>query len=446
MVKFGTDGIRGVANTELTAKIAFEVGQAGALVLCKGVERPQMLIASDTRHSCDMLVMALSAGVCSVGVDVVDLGILPSPGIAALVKKYGAAAGIMVSASHNPYYDNGIKFFTAEGFKPADAVEREIEATIGNVWEEELPKGTAIGSTFSSAKAQDDYVEFLKECVFNSSFEGMTIALDCANGAAFEVAPDVFEQLGATVHIMGDSPDGANINDKCGSTYISTLVEFMKDKGCDCGFAFDGDGDRLFAVDELGNVLDGDMVMAVLAQRMAERDKLAKNTVVATVMSNLGFINAMRDSGIEVEQTAVGDRYVLERMKEGGFTLGGEQSGHIILYNHQTTGDGLLAALAVALIMKTSGKTLSELNIVKPMPQVLVNVKVSNDSKEKIMEQANVAAAIADLETKYSGSKGRVLIRPSGTEPLLRIMIEGVDMGEIKADATSLANMMEGKK
>jgi len=442
--KFGTDGIRGLANKELTAKTVFEAAQAGALVLSKGVEKPIVLIASDTRLSCDMFVMAAAAGICSVGATAVDLGVLPTPAVSVLIKKYGAHAGVMISASHNPFYDNGIKFIGSDGYKLSDAVEREIEDLMENIDNSvEFPSGADVGVTQALPNAKADYIAFLKECAGEVTLEGLTIALDCANGAASGVAPELFESLGATIHTIGNTPNGININEKCGSTYMDTLVEFMRDKGCDMGFAFDGDADRSFAVDEAGNVVDGDMMMAILAMRMKEKGKLAKNTVVATVMSNLGFINAMTESGIEVVQTAVGDRYVLQRMKEDGFTLGGEQSGHIILANHQTTGDGLLAALAVAVIVKTSGKRLSELNIMKKMPQVLINARVANDMKDEVITRYEVVEAIKALHAKYDGGKGRVLIRPSGTEPLLRVMIEGADLDEITADAKKLAKMLE---
>ncbi|MDR2167553.1 MAG: phosphoglucosamine mutase, partial [Clostridiales bacterium] len=338
---FGTDGIRGLANVELTAKIAFEAGQAGALVLARDCENPVILIAQDTRLSCDMLVAALAAGICSVGVNVLKLGVLPTPGVAALVRKYGASAGVMVSASHNSFEDNGIKFFNREGFKLPDLVESEIEAQIAQLGEVKFPEGIGVGTISADAPAASDYAEFLADCVFNTDLSGLTIALDCANGAAFRVAPAAFEKLGAKVHIIGASPNGRNINENCGSTHMDALVDFVRQNPVDAGFAFDGDGDRCFAVDSEGNVVDGDQIMTILALQMKQRGKLAENTVITTVMANLGFMKAMEAMGIKAEQTAVGDRYVLQRMKEGGFTLGGEQSGHIILLNHQSTGDGV---------------------------------------------------------------------------------------------------------
>jgi len=440
--KFGTDGIRGLANRGLTAKMVFEAAQAGTAVLTRGIERPFVLIGSDTRLSSDMFVMAAAAGICSMGADAIDLGVLPTPAVAILAQKYGASAGVMISASHNPYQDNGIKFIAGDGYKLPDHIEREIEEAMENIGSFELPIGADIGITQSSLTAKKDYINFLKNCLDDANLEGLTIALDCANGAAFEVAPDVFAQLGATLHVMGNSPNGVNINEKCGSTHIDALVNFMKEKGCDMGFSFDGDADRVFAVDERGNVLDGDAMMAILALHMKEQGTLAQNTVIATVMSNLGFINAMEKNGIKVQQTTVGDRYVLERMKAGGFTLGGEQSGHIILGNHQTTGDGLLAALTIAAIAKTSGKPLSGLNVVEKMPQILINAHVDNDMKEKALTQPLVVDAINALHAKYDGGKGRVLIRPSGTEALLRVMIEGENLEEITKDAEDLAKLL----
>jgi len=443
-MKFGTDGIRGLANKELTAKLAFEVGQAGALVLAKKTTaRPRILVAQDTRLSSDMLVAALTAGLCSVGADVINLGVLPTPAIAALVNRYNAHAGVMMSASHNPFYDNGIKFFDGNGYKLPDHIEDEIEAQILKLDDLDLPSGADVGRMLPAPDALPCYVDFLKKCVNSTDLSGLTIALDCANGATYQAAPLVFEGLGAKVLLIGNNPDGININDKCGSTYMNTIAEFVRQNKVDAGFAFDGDGDRCLAVDENGNVLDGDMIMSIIAMHMKSKGKLAHNTVVATVMSNLGLFAAAKEHGLTVEQTKVGDRYVMERMKEGGFTLGGEQSGHIILLNHQTTGDGILASLALATIVATTGKALSILNtVMTKMPQTLKNAKIPNDKKDMVLSNPQVAAEIGNAHTKFEG-RGRVLIRPSGTEPLIRVMIEGSNLAEIEAEATRLADLLE---
>jgi phosphoglucosamine mutase len=438
-----------VANTGLTAEMAFKVGQAGALVLMQGFKaqdsKAKFLIAQDTRLSSDMLTAALTAGICSVGADVVNLGVLPTPGLAALIRIYSAAGGVMVSASHNSFEDNGIKFFTADGFKLSEDLEAEIEAKYYNPGEFKFPSGEAVGRVFQFETSVDDYAEFLMECVSDVSLKSLKIALDCANGAAYAVAPDVFLRLGASALFVEEAdPDGININRDCGQTNIHNLVKYVKQYGADVGFAFDGDGDRCFAVDELGNVVDGDQIMSILALQMKERGKLAKDTVVATVMSNMGFLRAMEDNGIQVDKVTVGDKYVLQRMLERGFTLGGEQSGHIILLNHQTTGDGVLAALALASIMASKGKKLSELNtVMKKMPQITVNAFVANDVKDAVMDDSGICTEIAVIEDKYEERGGRVLVRKSGTEALIRVMIEGDDEAEITADAKKLAQKIE---
>ncbi|MCL2621301.1 MAG: phosphoglucosamine mutase [Defluviitaleaceae bacterium] len=442
-MKFGTDGIRGLANKELTAKLAFEVGQAGALVLAKTCERPRILMAQDTRLSSHMLVAALTAGFCSVGADVINLGVLPTPAIAALLEKHNASAGVMVSASHNPFFDNGIKFFDGSGYKLPDEIENEIMDQMQNLDDVDLPSGSDVGRLLSTQDALPYYVDFLKKCVGNANFSGLVLALDCANGATYEVAPKIFGELGAKLHIMGDTPDGININDECGSTHMETLADFVGKNEVNAGFAFDGDGDRCLAVDEFGNALDGDMIMSIIATHMISKGQLKHNTLVATVMSNLGLIKASKEHGFNVEQTSVGDRYVVERMREGGFVLGGEQSGHIIQLNHQTTGDGILAALILSAIMSETGKTLSELNtVMKKMPQTLKNAKIPNNLKYKVLNDPSIKSEIDASHAKFEG-RGRVLIRPSGTEPLVRVMIEGEDKEEIEAEATRLAELLE---
>lgn len=442
-MKFGTDGIRGLANKELTAKLAFEVGQAGALVLAKNGSYPRILLAQDTRLSSHMLVAALTAGFCSIGADVVDLGVLPTSAIAPLLEKYSASAGVMVSASHNPFFDNGIKFFDGKGYKLPDEVEHEIMKQMQKLDNIDLPIGEDVGRVLHAHDALSHYVGFLSECMGDIDFSDFTFALDCANGATFEIAPKIFEKFGAKLHIIGDEPDGININHQCGSTHMEALVDFAHKNKVNAGFAFDGDGDRCLAVDELGNVLDGDMIMSIIAVYMMGKGQLKHNTLVATVMSNLGLIKASKERGFKVEQTSVGDRYVMERMREGDFVLGGEQSGHIIQLNHQTTGDGILAALTLASIMSETGKKLSELNtVMKKMPQTLKNAKIPNALKDKVLDDPDVEREIEASHVKFEG-RGRVLIRPSGTEPLVRVMIEGDNKEEIEAEATRLAELLE---
>jgi len=444
---FGTDGIRGKAGTFLTAQMAFNLGAAGAKVLVKfgGAKKPSVLIGMDTRQSSDMLAAALAAGICSIGADVYLAGVVPTPAVAYLVRKYGLSAGVMVSASHNAFGDNGIKFYDGQGHKLTDDIENQIEAAL-SAKEQELPQATGadIGRILSGIMATADYVDFLQGAV-QANLQGKRIVLDCANGATLMAAPAIFELLGADVTVIANEPDGTNINENCGSTHVNLLADFIRDGEYDMGFAFDGDGDRCFAVDENGEIIDGDMIMAIIGKHWASNGKLPKNTIVATVMSNLGFFHDIEAAGLTAEQTKVGDRYVLERMIEGGYSLGGEQSGHIICLNHHTTGDGILTALLLASITQETGKTLGQLNTMKKMPQVLINAKIGNATKEDIEADAEIQAETAVLHKKYEG-RGRVLIRPSGTEPLIRVMIEGADMAEITADAKKLAQMMEDFK
>ena len=436
---FGTDGVRGKAGAFLTAKLAFDLGASGARILAKSDKKPKVLIGMDTRVSSDMLAAALAAGICSVGADVYMAGVIPTPAVAYLVRKYGLSAGVMVSASHNAFGDNGIKFYNNRGYKLSDEIENEIEATVGQ--ETVQAEGADIGRVYSGNLATADYVEFLK-LTANTNLAGKKIALDCANGATFMAAPAIFETLGASVTALANEPDGININAGCGSTHVDLLAEHVKAGDYDMGFAFDGDGDRCFAIDEHGNVIDGDMIMAIIGKHWLAKGKLSKNTIVATVMSNLGFFMDAKKAGLSVEQTQVGDRYVLERMMSEGYSLGGEQSGHIICLDYHTTGDGILTSLLLAAIAQETGKTLGQLNTMQKMPQVLENAKLGNTTKEAIQADAAIQAEIAALHTKYEG-RGRVLIRPSGTEPLIRVMIEGEDMAEITDDAKRLAQMME---
>ena len=444
---FGTDGVRGEANTELTAALAFKLGLAGAKVLATkstGGGKPCVLLGADTRISSDMLVAALTAGICSAGVNVYNAGIIPAPTVAYLVRKHGMSAGVVVSASHNPFGDNGIKFYSGKGYKLTDETEDEIEALVSKIDDIDLPTGPDIGRVLTDIDGVDDYVDFLKDCVPGVSLKGLKIALDCANGATYEVAPRVFKELGADISIIANNPDGININAGCGSTHIEKLVSHVRDGNFDLAFAFDGDGDRCFAVDETGEVVDGDMLMTIIGAYWKSKGVLAKDTIVVTVMSNLGFFKALEAQNIKAEQTKVGDRYVLEKMVEGGFVLGGEQSGHIICLNHHTTGDGVLAAILTAAIVVAEGKKLSALNTMVLMPQALVNAKVKNDAKARVLADETVVAEIAALEQRFAGN-GRVLIRPSGTEPVVRVMIEGENIDEITAEAKRIAALLESR-
>ncbi|KAF0993575.1 phosphoglucosamine mutase [Geobacillus sp. TFV-3] len=420
---FGTDGVRGVANRELTPELAFQIGRCGGYVLTKSAERPKVLIGRDTRISGHMLEGALVAGLLSIGAEVMRLGVISTPGVAYLTKALGAQAGIMISASHNPVQDNGIKFFGPDGFKLSDEQEAEIEALIDSA-EDMLPRpiGAGLGQVNDYFEGGQKYLQYLKQTIDEEDFSGMKIALDCAHGATSSLATYLFADLDADVVTMGASPNGLNINEGVGSTHPEALAAFVKEKGADVGLAFDGDGDRLIAVDENGNIVDGDQIMYICAKYLKETGRLKQQTVVSTVMSNLGFYKALEAQGIKSVQTAVGDRYVVEEMKKNGYNLGGEQSGHIIFLDYNTTGDGMLTALQLVNIMKIKGKPLSELaGEMKKYPQLLVNVRVKE--KEKVMENEQVKSVIAEVEAEMNGN-GRVLVRPSGTEPLVRIMAE----------------------
>lgn len=441
---FGTDGVRGIANSELTAELAFKLGRAGARVLtanCSGA--PKILVGKDTRISGDMLEAGLTAGFCSVGAHVYSVGVLPTPAVAYLVRKYNMDAGVVISASHNPMEYNGIKFFSSSGYKLSDELENEIEKYVLDGKDiGALPTGGGVGRVEYLESGTKDYVNFIRESV-EGDFSGLKIAVDCANGASYKCAEMLFGMLGADTVFIHNTPDGCNINDRCGSTHIESLSEFTLKNGCDLGLAFDGDADRLLAVDEKGNLVDGDKIMTICALELKKRGKLRNNTVVATVMSNLGFFNALKENGIEFEQTAVGDRYVLEKMLEKGYCIGGEQSGHIIFLDYNTTGDGLMTAVRLVRALKDSGRNMSSLaEIVKILPQVLVNAKIKNENKTAYMNDAEIAGAISEIENKFAG-KGRVLIRPSGTEPLVRVMIEGEDTDELNREATALARLIE---
>ena len=442
---FGTDGVRGIANTELTAELAYNLGRAGAYVLTQAAHKPKILVAKDTRISGDMLESALVAGILSVGAEAVVIGVIPTPAVAYLTKKYGADAGVMISASHNPVEYNGIKFFNANGYKLSDELEDKIQEVIESGFEGvPSPVGADLGRETIDEKAEEHYVEFSKNVV-NTSLEGLKIALDCANGAAYSVAEKAFKELGAEVCVINNTPDGTNINENCGSTHPEELMKFVKENNCNLGFAFDGDADRCLAVDENGKLVDGDFLLTITAKYLKEKGQLKDDTLVVTVMSNLGLMLACKKEGINVVTTKVGDRYVLENMVENGYSIGGEQSGHIILLSHNTTGDGLATALQISTIVKESNKSLSELaKVMKVLPQVLVNAKVPNSMKNIHEIDEEIKSEIKKIEEALEGA-GRVLIRPSGTEPLVRVMLEGENQEEIDKMANNLAALIESK-
>jgi phosphoglucosamine mutase (EC 5.4.2.10) len=426
---FGTDGVRGIANQELTPDLAFRLGQAGAYVLSKEHPHPRIVIGKDTRISGDMLEAALIAGICSVGADVLQVGVLPTPGIALLTRQLAANAGVVISASHNPFGDNGIKFFSASGYKLPDSVEEEIENIVLNndkPWK--VVVGKEVGRVIKVSDAERRYIDFLKNTCGN--LNGLKVVLDCANGAAFSVGPLVLEELGIEVIPLFNNPDGLNINADCGSTHPQILQQAVLAHGADLGLACDGDADRLIAVDEKGQLVDGDFIMVICALNMQAKGELACNAVVVTVMSNLGLHLALQGSGIKIYETQVGDRYVMEELLNTGAKLGGEQSGHIILLEHNTTGDGLLTALQLLTVVKDQNQPLSVLAAqMKRLPQVLINTKVLD--KDKIMVDSEVLDKVAEVK-KVLGDSGRILVRPSGTEPLLRVMVEGPDEAQLR--------------
>lgn len=442
---FGTDGVRGVANTELTAQIAYNLGRAGAYVLTEGTHKPRILVAKDTRVSGDMLEAALVAGILSVGAEAVLLGVVPTPAVAYLTREYKADAGVMISASHNPVQDNGIKFFDNRGYKLSDDLEDAIQATIESNFEGvPSPIGRELGRSSREVGALNEYIDYAVSTI-DSDFKGLRVALDCANGACYKAAVKAFRALGADVYVINDNPDGNNINENCGSTHTEELMDYVVRKNCHIGFAFDGDADRCLAVDEKGNLINGDFLLMIVADYLKSKGLLKNDTLVATVMSNLGLDIACKEKKINLAKTKVGDRYVLEEMLKEGHILGGEQSGHIIFLEHNTTGDGLVTALQVASIVKKSGKTFSELaGIMKELPQVLINARVTNDKKNIYLEDQEIIDAIKVVEAKLNGV-GRVLIRPSGTEPLVRVMLEGENQQEINEMAQGLVDLILSK-
>lgn len=441
---FGTDGVRGVANESLTPELALQIGRAAAMVLLRESKssKPTILIGKDTRASVDMLEAALTAGFTSVGCNVLSVGVVPTPAVAYLVCKYECEAGVMISASHNPCEYNGIKIFQKTGYKLDDAIEEEIEAIVlDNAEEIPVLTGGAVGNRLYCKTAVRDYVEHIVSTT-DVRFDGLSIALDCANGSASVCAKEIFTSLGAKCLMLSDTPDGVNINDNCGSTHPEELMKFVKDAGLDLGLAFDGDADRMLAVDENGELVDGDKVIAICAKRMKDEGKLAKNTAVVTVMSNMGFFKFCKQNDIECAKTAVGDRYVLEKMLKDGYNIGGEQSGHVIFLDYATTGDGELSGVQLIETMVKSGKKLSELaQIMRVYPQVLINVKVTPEGKQKYNNDEYIISAVQQAEMELSG-EGRVLVRVSGTEPLVRVMLEGSDIEQITKLGNCIADVV----
>ena len=441
---FGTDGVRGVANSELTPELAFKLGRIGGYVLTKDAkDRPKVLIGRDTRISGEMLEGALVAGLLSIGAEVMRLGVISTPGVAYLTRVMNAEAGVMISASHNPVADNGIKFFGPDGFKLTDAQEEEIERIL-DAEEDTLPRpvGAAIGAVTDYFEGGQKYISYLKQTV-EEDFEGLHVALDCAHGATSSLATHLFADLEADISTMGASPDGLNINEGVGSTHPEKLAAFVTERGADVGLAFDGDGDRLIAVDENGTIVDGDQIMFIIGKYLQAKGRLNKGTIVSTVMSNMGFYKALEENEMTSVKTAVGDRYVVEEMRANDYNLGGEQSGHIVFLDYNTTGDGLLTGIQLVSIMKATGKKLSELAAeMTVFPQRLVNVRVTD--KHAVTQNEKVAAVISAVEAEM-GSNGRVLVRPSGTEPLVRVMVEAATEEQCETYVHRIADVVKAE-
>ena len=441
---FGTDGVRGVANKDLTCELAMKLGRAAAAVLTnKSTRHPRVIIGKDTRLSSDMLENAMAAGLCSVGASVVLLGVVPTPAVAYLVEKYKADAGIMISASHNAYEYNGIKIFSGDGFKLPDDLEERIESLI--LGEAPLPAAPAdsdLGTVETAPNALRDYIDHVKSTV-HFSLDGLEIALDCANGSSAMTAETLFTELGAKVHMLANEPNGVNINDGCGSTDMESVIEYVKTHKVDAGIAFDGDADRCLAVDENGEPVDGDFIMAICGLDMKSRGKLNKNCIVGTIMTNLGFIKFCEANGIHFEATKVGDRYVLEEMLLENYSFGGEQSGHVIFRDFATTGDGQLTAAQLLSIMKRREAKLSSMTtVMERYPQTMKNIRVSPEGKLAFYTDPKVKQAI-DAATKTLAGNGRVIVRPSGTEPLLRVMVEGQDLALIEKIAEDISEVIK---
>jgi phosphoglucosamine mutase len=437
---FGTDGVRGVANSELTPELAYKIGRCGGYVLTGQAQHPKVVIGRDTRISGPMLESALVAGLLSIGVQVIRLGVVSTPAVAYLTRKLGADAGVMISASHNPVEDNGIKFFGGDGFKLLDETEFEIERLLDTEIDTlPRPVGSQIGTVSDDDQAKYEYLDFLKSTV-PETLGGYKIVLDCAHGAAYELAPKLFREMGAEVITIGAEPTGHNINDLCGSTHPEKLRAEVVKQGASLGLAFDGDADRLIAIDENGDEVDGDYILSICGDAMNKAGRLNHSTIVTTVMANIGFFKGIEKIGLKALQTGVGDRYVMEEMRKGGYNLGGEQSGHVIFLDHNTTGDGILTGLQLASTLVHAGKSLSEMKqIMRKYPQVLVNVRVVDKSKlngNRVVEQA-----IRKVEEEL-GDNGRVLVRPSGTESLIRVMAEGPDREQVEAYVNEIAHVI----
>lgn len=441
---FGTDGARGIANTEISCELAMKIGRATAMVLAEesNNKRLKVLVGTDTRKSADMLSSAISAGLCSVGCDVLLLGVVPTPAVAFLVKEYSYDAGVMISASHNPCEYNGIKIFRSNGYKLPDAMEDKIEAIIlDEILPPPLKVGAEVGSITSGKNAIKDYIHHIESTAV-AHFYGMRIAIDCSNGSASVTANELFRRLGAECTVINCKPDGENINKNCGSTHIEVLQKYVAENGFDLGFAFDGDADRLLCVDNEGALVDGDKIIAICAKHMKDEGRLNANTAVVTVMSNMGLFEFLKNHNINCETTKVGDRYVLEKMLECGYHIGGEQSGHVIFLDYATTGDGQVTAVQLLNVIRTTGKTLKELaDEIEIFPQVLKNVKVSALGKLRLFQDKDIKLAIEEAE-KELGNSGRVLVRASGTEPLVRVMIEGRNKEQIERLADQISEIV----
>ena len=440
---FGTDGVRGVANKDLSPELAYKLGRIGGYFLTKGKKRPRMVVGMDTRISGDMLEGALSSGLNSAGVDVLYLGILPTPAVACMIRIFEADGGVMITASHNPVEYNGIKFFNEHGLKLTDEMENSIEEYIlNNLDIDYVPVAGEVGRKIRIENPLRKYMDFLKDTV-DVDLKGLKIAVDCGNGAAYKAAPELLQELGAQVYAIHNEPNGININVNCGSTNPDEIQKLVLETGADVGLSFDGDADRMIAADEKGNIVDGDHVLAICGVHMKEKGRLKSNTVVGTVMTNMGLDLCLKDENINIIKTQVGDRYVLEEMLKGKHSIGGEQSGHIIFLDYNTTGDGILTAIQLISVMKERCSKLSMLaGIMKVMPQVLVNVPVAQGKKELYLDDEVIRKKIEVIENHFNGN-GRVLIRPSGTEPLIRVMIEGENQEELETYANELANLIE---
>ncbi len=438
---FGTDGVRGIANHQLTPELAFKIGRCGGYVLAGKIDRPTVMIGLDTRISGPMLEAALIAGLLSIGANVIRLGVVTTPCVAYLTSNLKVDAGVMISASHNPVEDNGIKFFGSDGYKLSDETENEIE----KLMDEDIdvlprPTGGQMGTITTNEQVKYDYLNFLKTTI-DQGFTGMKIVLDCAHGAAYELGPQIFRELGAEVITIGSDPNGLNINVDCGSTHPERLQAEVIKHEADLGLSFDGDADRLIAIDETGAEIDGDYILCICGDAMKRRGQLKNNTIVTTVMSNIGFFKALEENGMEGKKTAVGDRYVMEEMRKGGYNLGGEQSGHVIFLDYVTTGDGVLTGLQLVNTMRETGKKLSELKqMMKKFPQVLINV--GGVDKKGLKGNISIDQCIQEVESQL-GSNGRVLVRPSGTENLIRVMVEGPEKEQIENSARHIADMIK---